>query len=151
MYKKIIGILTVIMAVLTIINNISDNYILVSGESMLPNLEDGQKVRVIEIDDTTTINRFDIVVAEKEENYNIIKRVIGLPNETVEYKDNHLYINGEPVTEDFIDLYLVKTEDFSITLKENEYFLLGDNRNHSTDSRELGPFLGQKLKFLVKC
>lgn len=113
---------------------------------MYPTLKDKQVVRVSKIKE---INRFDIVIAKKHDNYLIVKRVIGLPNEKIEYKDNHLYINEKPVTESFIDLYLTKTEDFTYTLKDDEYFLLGDNREYSTDSRELGAFKKEKLLYLV--
>ena len=118
----------------------------ISGNSMYPTLKDKQVVRVSKIKE---ISRFDIVIAKKHDNYLIIKRVIGLPDEKIEYKDNHLYINEKPVTESFIDLYLTKTEDFTYTLKDDEYFLLGDNREYSTDSRELGAFKKEKLLYLV--
>ena len=113
---------------------------------MYPTLKDKQVVRVSKIKE---VSRFDIVIAKKHDNYLIVKRVIGLPDEKVEYKGNHLYINEKPVTEDFIDLYLTKTEDFTYTLKDDEYFLLGDNREYSTDSRELGAFKKEKLLYLV--
>ena len=113
---------------------------------MYPTLKDKQIVKVSKIKE---INRFDIVIAKKTDNYLIVKRVIGLPDEKVEYKDNHLYINDKPVTEDFIDLYLTKTQDFTYTLKDNEFFLLGDNREYSTDSREHGPFRKEEIIYLV--
>lgn len=113
---------------------------------MYPTLKDKQVVRISIVKE---VNRFDIVVAEKTDNYLIVKRVIGLPNEKIEYKNNHLYINNEPVTEDFIDLYTVKTEDFTYVLEEDEYFLLGDNREYSTDSREYGAFEKEKILYLV--
>lgn len=113
---------------------------------MYPTLKDKQVVRISKVKE---VNRFDIVVAEKTDNYLIVKRVVGLPNEKIEYKNNHLYINDEPVTEDFIDLYTVKTEDFTYFLEEDEYFLLGDNREYSTDSREHGPFRKEEIIYLV--
>lgn len=125
---------------------ISENFMFISGNSMYPTLKDKQVVKVSKIKE---INRFDIVIAKKHDNYLIVKRVMGLPNEKVEYKDNHLYINEKPVTEDFIDLYSTKTEDFVYTLKDNEYFLLGDNREYSTDSREHGPFRKEEIIYLV--
>lgn len=144
--KKIYKFIFIILCCVILHTAISENFIIVSGNSMYPTLKDKQVVRVSKIKE---INRFDIVIAKKHDNYLIVKRVIGLPNEKIEYKDNHLYINEKPVTEDFIDLYLTKTEDFTYTLKDDEYFLLGDNREYSTDSRELGAFKKEKLLYLV--
>ena len=84
------------------------------------------------------IERFDIVVVNNDEdNDRIIKRVIGLPNETVEYKDNKLYINGKLIE---TKLSFEYTDDFKVETKEDEYFVLGDNRDVSKDSRMLGSF-----------
>ena len=84
------------------------------------------------------IERFDIVVVNnKEDNDRIIKRVIGLPNETIEYKDNKLYINGELIE---TKLSFKDTNDFKVETKDDEYFVLGDNRPVSKDSRILGSF-----------
>lgn len=84
------------------------------------------------------IERFDIVVVNNDEdNDRIIKRVIGLPNETIEYKDNKLYINGELIE---TKLSFKDTDDFKVETKDDEYFVLGDNRPVSKDSRILGNF-----------
>lgn len=144
--KKIYKLIFIILCCTMLHIAISENFMSISGNSMYPTLKDKQVVRVSKIKE---INRFDIVIAKKHDNYLIVKRVIGLPDERVEYKDNHLYINEKPVTEDFIDLYSTKTEDFVYTLKDNEYFLLGDNREYSTDSREHGAFKKEELLYLV--
>lgn len=85
--------------------------------------------------------RFDIIVFpyKYEENTYYIKRIIGLPGETVQVADGCAYIDGELLES---DIYGSETMDDAgiadtpITLGEEEYFVLGDNRNHSSDSRD---------------
>jgi len=80
--------------------------------------------------------RGDIVVFPLPDNENLdyIKRIIGLPGEVIEGKDGLVYINGEPLEEDYVTEAL--DEDFGpYTIPENSYFMMGDNRNSSEDSR----------------
>ena len=81
----------------------------------------------------------------------IIKRVIGLPNETITYSNGVLKVNGYVVEEGFIDdinknQTTRNDKDISITLKEDEYFVLGDNRKISYDSRNIGPIKKENIK-----
>ena len=74
----------------------------------------------------------------------MVKRVVGLPGEKVEYKDNYVIVDGVTYKENFIDTTTVKTNDFSIQdlgyeiIPDNKYLVLGDNREDSLDSRSYG-------------
>lgn len=108
---------------------------LVNGSSMEPTLHNNELVLINKIGLNKGIDRYDIVVV-KYENSTIIKRVIGLPYETVEYINDTLYIDGEIVNTKVNFEY---TKDFKLTAGKNEYIVLGDNRNISKDSRIIGP------------
>ncbi len=119
----------------------------VSGSSMEETLTDGDNLIVDKIIYRFgEPRRFDIIVFEyqKEENTFYIKRVIGLPGETVQIaEDGTIYINGEELEESY-GRAIMKDAGIArepIQLKEDEYFVLGDNRNCSRDSRdsEVGP------------
>jgi signal peptidase I len=73
---------------------------------------------------------------------NFIKRIIGLPGDTVEIRGHNIYVNGTQLEEDYLDSSLYQTilpeTDTTITVEPDNYFVLGDNRDHSKDSREIG-------------
>ena len=154
----------------------------VEGHSMDPTLADGEVLFVVK---HLPINRFDIVVAHEDEgNKDIVKRVIGLPGDTIRYQNDKLYVNGNETNESYLADYIKRFKDdklqstysgtgfegdkgtffrsiaqkaqaftvdvnyntnFSFTVPEGEYLLLGDDRLVSSDSRHIGTFKAKDI------
>lgn len=120
----------------------------VIGESMNPALRDGDIVMVNKISYSLNgADRFDMVLFpyKYDNSRNFIKRIIGLPGETIEIKDGVIYIDGEEL-EEYYGIYdgneITRYSKYGpVTLADDEYFVMGDNRNHSDDSRseDVGP------------
>ena len=118
----------------------------VSGQSMETTLQDRDNLIVDKISYRFhDPSRYDIIVFpyKYEENTFYIKRIIGLPGETVQVKDGYIYINGKKLTSDIYGREVMDEPGIAeepIKLGSDEYFVLGDNRNHSQDSRD--PYVG---------
>ena len=89
------------------------------------------------------VERYDVVVFKSQEpgdNSLLVKRVIGLPGDTVflNADDQRVYINGDPVSEPYLNEPPYNYDDQTYTVPEGHYFMMGDNRNHSSDSRVWG-------------
>ena len=151
----------------------------VEGHSMDPTLKGGNYLVTINY---FTPQRGDLVTAKEDDK--VIKRVIGLPNDTIEFKNDKLYINEVEQDESYLNTFKEEfakdrlheeysynqayqtraaqmehftldadnKSDFKITLKDNEYYLLGDNRPVSKDSREVGAFSRNQItgKVIIK-
>lgn len=115
----------------------------INGNSMLPVLHDHDEVLVRHYG---TIKRFDIITFKLANGETYIKRVIGLPGDEIKYENNQLYVNQKKVPEKFLtDPNLGETSDFTLDdfftstkVPARKYFVLGDNRRISQDSRTLG-------------
>jgi signal peptidase I len=125
----------------------------VNGKSMEPNFQTGDYVLTDKISYRFgSPQRGDVVVFHAPASANcpqgtgcdFIKRVIALPNETVEVKNGQFYINSDPLNESYIpDSMNTEAGNYirsnSVTLNSDEYFVIGDNRPYSSDSRAWGP------------
>lgn len=110
----------------------------ISGNSMQPLLDASDVVLVNRLAyDLSKPKRFDVVVFQKEDEKNNVKRVIGLPGETIQIIDGLVYIDGAPLEDEngLGQVSLAGRAGSPITLQDDEYFLLGDNRDSSEDSR----------------
>ena len=133
----------IILLVVILLKSFVVTTIRVNGNSMYDTLENKDIMILDKISYRfQKIQRFDIVVVRREKD-RIIKRVIALPGEEIAYVDNVLYINGEKIE----DCYnRVEQENFSVVLEDDEYFVMGDNRVDSLDSRYIGPIKEDRIE-----
>lgn len=127
---------------------------IVDGESMMPTLENGNLLIINKIvDEVDDLEQFDVIVFHATPEDDFVKRIIGLPGDKVEYKNDVLYINDKAVKEPYLDKYKVGlnkeklTGDFTLkgishgvndVVPKDHIFVLGDNRKDSYDSRYFG-------------
>ena len=110
----------------------------ITGQSMTPELRSEDVVLMNRLSyDLGSPKRFDVVVFEREDKKPNVKRVIGLPGETVQIKNGQIYIDDKPLEADkgLGQVSLAGLAENPVVLEEDEYFLLGDNRDSSEDSR----------------
>ncbi|MCU4825180.1 signal peptidase I [Bacillus cereus] len=129
--------------------------VVVEGSSMMSTLQDGDRMVANKIGyKLNGLERFDISVFKHKDGTNYIKRIIGLPGDYIEYKNDQLYINGKKYSEAYLESQKkdlereeLLTDDFNIKtlpstlspiVPEGHYFVLGDNRRGSKDSRDIG-------------
>ena len=114
------------------------NFILVKGDSMNPKYKNNDFMFLNKIIYSFKPIRRGEVIVLKYRNNDLIKRVIGLPNDKIKVENGKLYINNKEVKENYINSYTASYDFDEITLKDNEYFVMGDNRYNSYDSRNFG-------------
>lgn len=118
---------------------------IVEGQSMLPTFNNSDYLITEKISYLfRSPKRGEVVIFHPPDNpsVNYIKRLVGLPGDKIEVKNQNVYVNSQKINEPYLtsnDQTKAATQDFSLMLREGEYFVLGDNRNHSRDSREIGP------------
>lgn len=113
----------------------------VTGSSMNDTLYNGEQVIVDKLSYRFhSPQRYDIVVFPESNKSNYVKRIIGLPGETISIREGYIYINDKLLTDDSYGKEGISSQNYGrlkqpVTLKDDEYFVLGDNRNNSQDSR----------------
>lgn len=140
------------MSVLIVLNIVSMFFVTpihIYGQSMEPTYHDGQNGFSMKSSlCLQTLERFDIVIIKNDQTNqkSWIKRIVGMPNETIECKDNTIYIDGKAIKQPFLDEVMGQTSDFGpLVLEDDEYFVLGDNRMVSSDSRVIGPVKKEEI------
>jgi signal peptidase I len=141
-WRDFVEILLLILTIYTLVN-LATARAVVEGRSMEPNFYTGQLV---------IVNRFvyyfnkpvrgDVIVLHNPQNPtqdDFIKRIVGLPGETVQIKEGRVYVNGILLDEPYIERFCMAGCDGTWSLDSEHYFVLGDNRSNSHDSHAFGP------------
>lgn len=126
------------------------------SESMLPTIEVGDHF-MAEVLGDAPIERGDVVIFKlpEDENVDFVKRVVGLPGDTIEVRDQVVYVNGQILEESYVqhvETTMIPTRDNfgPTTIPSGEYFVMGDNREKSHDSRFFGPVKREKIMCRAK-
>lgn len=161
LFREIVETLLLAVIIILLVNTVTGRF-RIDGSSMEPNLHDGEYVivnrvtyarsfaqhllRFIKLDEATVSQltdrlpgpqRGDVVVFQREGKREFIKRIIGLPGETVEVRSGRVVVNGVALDEP----YIAQPSGYSMEprrVNQDEYFVLGDNRNNSSDSHTWG-------------
>lgn len=142
--------LLIIVVVLTLLHFFVISIFIVDGASMDPTFATGEFALLDKISYTlSNPQRGDVVVLNypgDPANKRYVKRVVGLPGETIEVEHGNVYINSQKLSETYLPADIETDKDGSWKLSQDEYFTMGDNRPNSNDSRYFGPV---EKRFLV--
>lgn len=124
--------------------SLADHRYTVPSEAMAPTIDPGSRIRVVS---DSSIERGDVVVHEAPTEMRggavtkLVKRVVAVGGDKIEVRDNHLYVNGAPVEEPYVNPECAGVADGlqAMIVPDQHVYVLGDNRCHSADSRFHGP------------
>jgi signal peptidase I len=135
--REIVETVLLTAAIFLIVNAATGRF-RIEGQSMEPNLHDGEYVLIDKISYRVhPPERGDVVVFARPNERDFIKRVIGVPGDTVEVRGGQVWVNGRALDEPYIS-QPTRSEMGPTTVAPGSYFVMGDNRNNSSDSRAFG-------------
>ena len=120
--------------------------VIVSGRSMVPTYENGDLLKCEEPDMAELKQGDVLILSEPGADRLLVKRLIGLPGDKVTLTDKDIYVNGTLLTEPYVNDH-GPYHEAEYVLSDDEYFVLGDNRDHSKDSRSFGPVRSQDIRY----
>ena len=145
---KVLLVIIVAVIVSALFTKVYYSPVTVIGSSMYPTLNGGDILITTTSIKKEEISYDTIICFEKDSPQTLIKRVIGLPGDTISFSNGKVFVNGKQRNDDFSDMTDFPEE--TITLEDDEYYCLGDNRNNSVDSRRLGPVKFSEITAIVR-
>lgn len=147
-----VNLLTIFIVVVSLIYGIFFGTIVISGSSMEPSYSSGDIVVIrtdnddIKAGDSVTISGKLLSERNGTEYEDMIKRVIGTPGQKVSIIENQVYIDDVAIVEDYIREEMKDGMNIEVQLGDDEFFVMGDNRNYSLDSRAYGPVTREMIR-----
>ncbi|MEK9167524.1 MAG: signal peptidase I, partial [Patescibacteria group bacterium] len=147
-FWEILKVVAIVFVSAIIIRGFVAQPFIVEGSSMEPDFHNGEYLLIEKLGyHLHKPARGDVIVFENPNNtdVNYIKRIVGLPGETVRIFENQVYVNGKKLNENYLspDEKTIVSQSpetpYEVALNSEQYFVMGDNRQHSSDSREWGP------------
>lgn len=137
MVREIVETVLLTVVIFLVVNTATGRF-RIEGQSMEPNLHDGEYVLIDKISYRLHLpERGDVVVLTRPNDRDFIKRIIGLPGDTVEVRGGRVIVNGTVLDEPYLNQPM-HMDMPSRKVESGRYFVMGDNRNNSSDSRSFG-------------